>query len=282
MMHWPDYSLLDCGGQEKLERFGPYVLRRPEPQAIWSKQAEASIWHRYDASFTRSNQEKAGGWTFTKAPIQPWWIHYQKVKLQLQCTSFGHVGVFPEQIENWAKLDQLIQKLTQPKVLNLFAYTGAASLVARQSGAEVYHVDAVPSMLTWARTNMEQSDLSDIRWVAEDAFKFVSREVNRSKSYDGIILDPPAYGRGPKGEKWLLADQIDELLDKCTQLLKPAGKFILLNMYSMGFSPMIAQQLLELHFKGWHIEAKELYITAESGVVLPLGIYGLAVRNSAK
>ena len=129
---------------------------------------------------------------------------------------------------------------------------------------------------------MEQSDLSDIRWVAEDAFKFVSREVNRSKSYDGIILDPPAYGRGPKGEKWLLADQIDELLDKCAQLLKPAGKFILLNMYSMGFSPMIAQQLLELHFKGWHIEAKELYITAESGVVLPLGIYGLAVRNSAK
>lgn len=278
-MHWPDYSLIDCGGQEKLERFGKYILRRPEPQAIWAKQADEQTWLHWDASFTRPSPDKPGGWIFKSGPLKPWWIVYQGLNIQLQCTSFGHVGVFPEQMQNWSKLETLCTLTTKPKqILNLFAYTGVASLVARKAGAEVYHVDAVSSMLTWAKANMEQSKLTDIRWVAEDAFKFVTRENNRNKSYHGIILDPPAYGRGPKGEKWTLPDQIDTLLEKCSTLLHSQGQFILLNMYSMGYSKTIAQQLLKLHFPNWNIQAEELCIKSESGVTLPLGIYGMASR----
>ncbi len=278
-MQWPDYSLIDCGGQEKLERFGPYILRRPEPQAIWAKQANEKIWQDWDATFTRPSPDKPGGWIYKSSPLKSWWISYRELKLQLQCTSFGHVGIFPEQILNWEKLHGLCSSIPSMNVLNLFAYTGIASLVAKQAGAEVFHLDAVSSMLTWARTNMERSNLHDIRWVAEDAFKFVSREVNRKKSYQGIILDPPAYGRGPKGEKWTLPDQLDDLLSKCCSMLKIDGQFILLNMYSMGYSKTIAQQLLKLHFKHWNIHADELCITAESGVNLPLGIFGLATRK---
>jgi 23S rRNA (cytosine1962-C5)-methyltransferase len=277
-MHWPDYTLIDCGRQEKLERFGPYILRRPEPQAIWSKQKDEKTWTDWDASFSRNSPDQAGGWIFKSHALKPWWINVLGLKVQLQCTSFGHVGIFPEQISNWLTLQQMIKKIPECKLLNLFGYTGVASLIAKQAGADVYHVDAVSTVLTWARMNMEASSLSDIRWVAEDAFKFVSREVNRNKTYHGIILDPPAYGRGPKGEKWTLPDQLDHLLAKCALLLKDQGKFILLNMYSMGYSPSIAKQLLNLHFPEWKIEADELHITADSGVILPLGIYALGIR----
>lgn len=275
-MKWSDYSLIDCGGQEKLERFGAYILRRPEPQAIWAKQYEAKTWDSYDALFTRSSQDKPGGWIYKKKPIEPWWISYNELKIKLQCTSFGHVGVFPEQKENWEILHKFLIKLENPKLLNLFAYTGVASLVSRKANAEVYHVDAVASMITWAKANMEASKLSDIRWVTEDAFKFLSREVNRNKEYEVIVLDPPAYGRGPKGEKWQLEDQLDEFIKKCALLLQNKGKLILLNMYSMGYSTSIAKQLLDLHFSGWHTSANELIIIAESGIKLPLGITGMA------
>lgn len=277
-MQWPDYSLIDCGGQEKLERFGAYTLRRPEPQAIWAKQFDERIWNNWDASFSRSNTDQPGGWKFKSKPLQPWWIEVLGLKIQLQCTSFGHVGIFPEQFTNWIAIRDKIQSISSCQLLNLFGYTGVASLVANKTGAEVYHVDAVSSVLTWARTNMEASTLHDIRWVAEDAFKFVSREVNRGKSYQGIILDPPAYGRGPKGEKWTLPDQIDTLLSKCAALLRSKGEFVLLNMYSMGYSPSIAKQLMKLHFPKWKVEANELIIKAESGIDLPLGIYGYATR----
>lgn len=275
-MKWSDYSLIDCGGQEKLERFGAYILRRPEPQAIWAKQYEAKTWDSYDALFTRSSQDKPGGWIYKKKPIEPWWISFNELKIKLQCTSFGHVGVFPEQKENWEILHKFLIKLENPKLLNLFAYTGVASLVSRKANAEVYHVDAVASMITWAKANMEASKLSDIRWVTEDAFKFLSREVNRNKEYEVIVLDPPAYGRGPKGEKWQLEDQLDEFIKKCALLLQKKGKLILLNMYSMGYSTSIAKQLLDLHFSGWHTSANELIIIAESGIKLPLGITGMA------
>ncbi len=274
-MDWPDYSLIDCGGQEKLERFGPYILRRPEPQAIWSKQADPAGWNQWDAFFTRSSQDQEGGWKFKGAALEPWWIRYESLNIQLQCTSFGHVGIFPEQRINWQNLSSFLKNLNQPKVLNLFAYTGITSLAAKKAGADVIHVDAVPNMISWARRNMEKSGLQDIRWVVEDVSKFVQREVRRGNRYQAVVLDPPAYGRGPNGEKWMLAEQLDELLAACAKLLGSGGKLILLNMYSMGFSPKIAQQLLDLHFPAWKVSAEELLITSESGLRLPLGIYGM-------
>jgi 23S rRNA (cytosine1962-C5)-methyltransferase len=277
-MKWADYSLIDCGDQEKLERFGAYTLLRPEPQAIWKKQFSEVKWDQWDARFSRPSAEHTGGWKFRSKPLQPWWIMYDNLSFQLQCTSFGHVGVFPEQISNWETIATSIKKIPSASVLNLFAYTGAASLVAKQNGADVIHVDAVANMIQWAKTNMEQSRLHDIRWVVEDVMKFVQREVKRNKSYDAVFLDPPAYGRGPKGEKWMLPDQLDELLKLCALLLRQKGKMILLNMYSMGFSPKIAEQLLKIHFPEWMVTADELCIPAESGVVLPLGINALARR----
>lgn len=274
-----DYSLIDCGGQEKLERFGQYVLRRPEPQAIWAKQSKDSIWNQWDAFYTRPSGDAKGGWLYKSKPIQSWWIHYGDINIKLQCTSFGHLGIFPEQQANWEELAKFCKSKANLKMLNLFAYTGVASLVGNQYGAEVYHVDAVPSMLTWAKSNMEASHLKDIRWVAEDVFKFVTREVNRNKEYQVIVLDPPAYGRGPKGEKWLLEDQLDDLIQKCAALLTSNGNYLLLNMYSMGYSTTIAKQLLQLHFQNWKINARELIIKAESGVQLPLGITGVATRQ---
>ena len=274
-MDWPDYSLIDCGGQEKLERFGPYILRRPEPQAIWSKQASPAKWNQWDAFFTRSSQDQEGGWKFKGAALEPWWIRYESLNIQLQCTSFGHVGIFPEQRINWQNLSSFLKNLNQPKVLNLFAYTGITSLAAKKAGADVIHVDAVPNMISWARRNMEKSGLQDIRWVVEDVSKFVQREVRRGNRYQAVVLDPPAYGRGPNGEKWILEEQLDELLAACAKLLESGGKLILLNMYSMGFSPKIAQQLLDLHFPAWKVSAEELLIPSESGLRLPLGIYGM-------
>jgi len=281
IMDWPDYSLIDCGGQEKLERFGPYILRRPEPQAIWAKQAGPARWDQWDAFYTRSSQEKEGGWKYKGRALEPWWIRYDQVQVQLQCTAFGHVGIFPEQRANWQKLAEILKKLDRPKVLNLFAYTGVASLVAKQAGADVVHVDAVPNMISWARRNMEKSGLADIRWVVEDVSRFVQREVRRGNNYDAVLLDPPAYGRGPAGEKWMLADHLDDLLAACAKLLGPGGRLILLNMYSMGFSAEIARQLLELHFPSWKLAANELIIFSESRLRLPLGIYGMGENELA-
>ncbi len=277
-MHWPDYSLIDCGGKEKLERFGKFILRRPEPQAIWSKQSSEKIWNGWDALYTRSSGDNKGGWEFKSKPLEPWWINIGDLRIKLQLTSFGHIGIFPEQLTNWMEIKNQLEELSNPRVLNLFAYTGVASLFANQTKSEVYHVDAVSPIIKWAKENMEASKLKDIRWVEEDAFKFVIREVNRNKDYDAILLDPPAYGRGPKGEKWMLEDQIDDLLSKCAILLNSRGKFLLLNMYSMGLSLTIAEQLLKLHFKTWNIHARELIIPAESGIILPLGISAIAER----
>ena len=230
---WPDYQLLDCGNGEKLEKFGPYILIRPEPKALWAKTETTEEWLRQahirfiqGAGFGKAGKEDSGTWEKLKKVPDRWNIRYKKFfKLRLGLTAFKHVGVFPEQAPNWDFIYRKVYELKEqdpgstPKVLNLFAYTGAASLAARAAGAEVVHLDAVRQVITWSRENMELSGLNGIRWILEDAFKFVKREVRRGTTYQGIILDPPAYGHGPDGEKWKLDDCLFSLLQECSRIL---------------------------------------------------------------
>lgn len=278
--NWQDYELLDCGNFEKLERFGKYVLRRPEPQAVWSPVKDSKFWNtRTNVSFISGSSHK-GSWQTPKDFKEPWNIAYKyggkRLVFKLMLTSFKHVGIFPEQAENWDYIIRTIQAMPgkPPKVLNLFAYTGGASLAAKAAGADVTHVDSVKQVITWARENMEISNLNDIRWTVEDAMKFVEREVKRGNHYQGIILDPPAYGIGAKGERWKLEEQINDLLVKVSALLDPARHFLILNTYSMGFSSIISENLVKTNFPQYqNLETGELYIQAESGLKLPLGVF---------
>ena len=216
------------------------------------------------------NDPEKGHWSLKTGMPEQWYIAYQykemQLKMRLGLTGFKHVGVFPEQSENWDS--------EKPRILNLFAYTGGASLAAIAAGADVVHVDSVKPVLTWARENMEASGMSGIRWMLEDALKFVQREVRRGNTYHGIILDPPAYGRGPDGEKWVLEDSINEMMRLCSQLLLPENSFLILNLYSIGFSALIAENLIKSHFgvKG-NLEIGELYVPDRSEKKLPLGVY---------
>ncbi len=277
-----DYELIDTGGFEKLERFGRYVLARPEPQAVWSKSLPEEKWEELsDAVFRRDkNSDEKGQWILRKSMPDNWVFNYQSgqldLKSKLSLSSFKHVGLFPEQAENWEYIGRKLSQMRsgQPSVLNLFAYTGVASLAARQMGADVTHVDAVKPVISWARVNMEMSGLDNIRWVVEDALKFVRREVRRNKKYNGIILDPPAYGRGPAGEKWLLESHINELLELSVQLLTKENFFLVINLYSLGFSAMILENLFRAHFPGApNREFGELFLPDRSGNKLPLGIF---------
>jgi 23S rRNA (cytosine1962-C5)-methyltransferase len=280
--HLPDYELLDTGGFEKLERFGKYVLRRPEPQAVWDKGLSESEWERLaHASFFRKNDKDAdaGNWQVKQGMPDRWMVAYKKGKLNLRMrlalTAFKHVGIFPEQAENWDFIAERIGALPvqRPRVLNLFAYTGGASLAACNAGADVTHVDSVKQVVSWSRENMEASGLKDIRWVVEDAFKFVQREMKRGKTYHGIILDPPAYGRGPDGEKWILEKQINELTGMCAELLEKEHAFFLINLYSMGFSPLITENLIQSHFPKQAFESGELILKDKAGRGLPTGTF---------
>jgi 23S rRNA (cytosine1962-C5)-methyltransferase len=199
------------------------------------------------------------------------------IKFRLALTSFKHVGIFPEQAVNWDYISQNVKKFKtpHPKVLNLFAYTGGASLIARAAGADTTHVDSIRQVVTWGNENQELSGLKDIRWVVEDALKFVKRELKRGKKYNGIILDPPAYGHGPNGEKWKLEDQINEMMSEVTQLLHPDEHFLILNTYSLGFSSVIVENLIRGAYpKVENLEIGELYLQATSGIKLPLGVFG--------
>ncbi|MFM1898761.1 MAG: hypothetical protein RL577_1001 [Bacteroidota bacterium] len=280
---WPEYELIDSGDFEKLERFGAYVLRRPEPQALWSKSMPEAEWEKMaHASFSRKSEKdpENGNWSMAKGMPDRWLLPYRSDALSLQfrlaLTSFKHVGVFPEQAANWEYIAQALAGKSNMSVLNLFAYTGGASLAARQHGADVVHVDSIKAVVSWSRENMEHTRLDDIRWVVEDAFKFVQREVRRGKQYQGIILDPPAYGRGPNGEKWVLERQINELLALCAQLLAPRDSFLILNTYSMGLSPVITENLIREHFGAEAHAASssgELLLTDRAGRQLPTGNY---------
>jgi 23S rRNA (cytosine1962-C5)-methyltransferase len=283
--NWVEYELIDAGNFEKLERFGKYVVSRPEPQAIWDKALSEKEWHSLaNAEF---NKEKSGGlagekgeWLIKPGMAEQWHIGYQykemTIKMRLGLTSFKHVGIFPEQADNWNYIyDSLTSLKTKetPKVLNLFAYTGGASLVAKAAGADVVHVDSIKQVINWSAENMAASKLSDIRWVIEDAVKFVNREVKRGKQYNGIILDPPSYGHGPNGEKWILEDKLNELLKQCKQLLNPQNNFFILNLYSTGVSSIMAETLVESIFgKQKDKEVGALYLTDKSGRKLPTGV----------
>ena len=289
---WEDYELIDCGDFEKLERFGKYITRRPEPQAIWHRTLSNGEWERMaTASFVREKgaaSDERGRWHLRPTQPDQWFIRQKvgdkQIRMRLGLTSFKHVGVFPEQAENWNFIFERVQsqakraKESRPKVLNMFAYTGGASLAAAAAGAEVTHVDSVKQCISWARENMEASHLEGIRWVVEDALKFARREVKRGHRYDGIILDPPAYGRGPEGEKWVLEQNIAEMLSLCAELLADGG-FLVLNLYSMGLSATLAKSAVNQLIPSPSFEQfGELLFTDRAGKSLPLGVYYRCVK----
>jgi 23S rRNA (cytosine1962-C5)-methyltransferase len=280
--YFSDYQLIDSGSYKKLERFGSFILSRPEPQAVWDQSLSENEWNKLaSAEFRKDagNAEK-GEWILKKGMKEQWLIQYQpssfRISFRLGLTSFKHVGIFPEQAANWDYIYQKVKLLgNTPKVLNLFAYTGGASLAAKAAGADVSHVDSVKQVISWGRENMEASNLKDIRWVVEDAMKFVQREVRRGNKYQGIILDPPAYGRGPNGEKWIIEDQLNELLKNCKELLDKENHFFILNLYSIGFSALIVETLLKSVFgEIKNPEIGELYLEDQGGKKLPLSIFG--------
>ncbi len=284
---WTDYELIDSGDNEKLERFGKYVVRRPEPQAVWRKSLSEAEWEtKADAYFKKEKGKVSqdgndrGTWIQRKGMPDQWFIDYNykemRLRFRLGLTSFKHVGIFPEQAENWNFIYDTLRgmNVNEPKVLNLFAYTGGASIAAKSAGADVTHVDSVKQVISWSRENMEASGLEGIRWIVEDALKFCRREVKRGKKYNGIILDPPAYGRGPDGEKWILEDNIAEIMNLCSELLEKDNSFLVLNLYSMGFSAVIADNLIKDYFPDVReCEFGELVISERSGKRLPLSVF---------
>jgi len=280
--HWKDYELLDCGDFEKLERFGELILIRPEPQAVLAKVLSESEWEKLHHIRFKGKSATSGEWVKKNAKSPNRWnIAYKNediaINFRLGLTSFKHVGIFPEQAVNWDFIDQQVKRFKnpEPKILNLFAYTGGASLAAKAAGADTTHVDSIKQVVTWANENQELSGLANIRWVVEDALKFVKRELKRGKTYNGIILDPPAYGHGPNGEKWKLEDHIQEMMHDVMQLLDPEEHFLILNAYSMGFSSVIIENLLKSSMPNIeNLHCGELYLQASSGCKLPLGVFG--------
>ena len=272
---WKDYELLDCSGGEKLERWGKYILRRPDPQAIWQTPKDGD-WDRADAVYRRS--ESGGGkWIKTDVP-ESWQIREGNLTFNVKLMNFKHTGLFPEQAANWAFIDDAVRHAGRSiRVLNLFAYTGAASLAAAAAGASVCHVDAARGMVAWARENAAASGLADkpIRWIVDDCRKFVEKEIRRGKIYDAIIMDPPSYGRGPTGEVWKLEDSLWDFLQLCCGVLSEQPLFVLISSYTTGLSPSVLTYLSETVFSarwGGKSESRELGLpVTKSGLTLPCG-----------
>ena len=266
---WTDYGLVDSGDGRKLERCGPYSLVRPEPQCLWRPRLDAKIWDGADAMFDPSDEDEAGRWRFARAAPDAWPMGWGEVKFLGRFTAFRHLGFFPEQAANWSWLDAHLRQKPGAKVLNLFGYTGVASLVCAAADAAVTHVDASKKAIGWARENAELSDLTDrpIRWICEDARRYVQREVRRGVQYDGIILDPPKYGRGPNGEVWKLFENLPELLSLCVSLLSPDASFLILNAYAERVSGLSLASLLgdTMAGRGGHIDWGELALMEEAG-----------------
>lgn len=276
--NWKDYEVIDCSKGEKLERWGDYILVRPDPQVIWDTPRKEKGWHKMNAHYHRS--KKGGGeWEFFDLP-QQWSIHYRNLTFQLKPFSFKHTGLFPEQAANWDWFSELIKKAGRPvKVLNLFAYTGGATIAAAAAGASVTHVDASKGMVTWAKENAASSGLADapIRWIVDDCVKFVEREIRRGNHYDAIIMDPPSYGRGPKGEIWKIEESIHPLVKLCAQLLVDRPLFFLINSYTTGLQPAVLSYLIGTELKRFSgkVTADEIGLPVSSnGLTLPCGASG--------
>ncbi len=275
-----DYELIDSGNGAKLERFGGYVLWRPEPQAVWSPHLSEAEWEKLAHTRFQPDGSSAGSWNHFREMPDQWFITYHskgmKLRFRLGLTRFKHVGIFPEQAYNWDFIYRQCKARPGASVLNLFAYTGGASLAAKAASADVIHCDSIRQVVNWAKVNMEASRLDNIRWLVEDAFKFVKREAARGRTYQGIILDPPAWGHGPKGEKWKLDDQINELVKYVTNILAPKNYFLVFNAYSLGYSPLILENLIRTHLpsdKIRYLEKGELYLPDKYQRKLPAGIY---------
>ncbi len=282
---WNDYECILTGDGEKLERWGNYVLRRPDPQIIWNKD-NFDTWNKYDAFYHRSN--KGGGyWEFNKKLPEFWTINYNNLTFKVSPTNFKHTGIFPEQATNWDYITDKIKEFKnnnqeEMRILNLFAYTGCATMAASSAGAdEVVHVDASKGMIDWAKENMHLSNLDNnkIRFIVDDVIKFLEREKRRGRTYHGIIMDPPSYGRGPNKEVWKLEDNLNELLDKAKDILDSNYSFLLINSYTTGVSPTSLNNLLKLTFKDANIETGEIGLPiTKNNLILPCGIYGKITR----
>ena len=276
---WEDYEVLDTGDGEKLERWGDIILRRPDPQTIWPK-ADEGLWKRAQARYHRS--ERGGGeWEFLKKLPERWTVSHEGLRFYVRPTGFKHTGLFPEQAANWIWMSDLIRKSGRKdlKILNLFGYTGGATLACAAAGAHVTHVDAAKGMVQWAKENRELCRLPEdrFRWIVEDALRFVQRELRRGNSYDGILMDPPSYGRGPSGEVWKLENELYGLIDTCAKALSEEPLFFLINSYTTGFQASVLSNMLEKCVTprfGGRVDSEELCLPVTTGGVLPCGASG--------
>lgn len=281
---WVDYKCLLSGDGEKLEKWGSYILRRPDPQIIWNK-TNNELWNKWDGMYHRNNKG-GGSWKFkNKLPLY-WIVNYKNLTFKVSPTNFKHTGIFPEQAVNWDYVMDKIKKINNIndiRILNLFAYTGCATMAASMAGAnEVVHVDASHGMVEWAKENMHLCNLDNnkIRFIVDDVIKFLEREKRRGRTYHGIIMDPPSYGRGPNGEVWRLEDNLQELLIKARDVLDKDYSFLLINSYTTGVSPTSLNNILKLTFANSNVETGEIGLPIEGdNLVLPCGIYGRVTKN---
>lgn len=278
--NWQDYELIDTGGGEKLERWGGYVLRRPDPQIIWPLTKETEIWKRANARYHRSSSG-GGEWEMKVKLPERWSIGYKELKFHIKPTGFKHTGLFPEQAANWDWMMDKIRTANRPiRVLNLFAYTGGATLACAAAGADVVHVDAAKGMVQWAKENAALSGLGErpIRYITDDVFKFVAREERRGSRYDAIIMDPPSYGRGPGGEMWKLESDLYRFVESCSAILSDNPLFFLVNSYTTGISASVLTNILSMVIASRHggrLTSDEIGLPiTESGLNLPCGILG--------
>ena len=276
---WKDFEVLDTGDGEKLERWGDVILRRPDTQTIWPK-ADPALWRQAQAWYHRS--DKGGGeWEFFSRLPEKWVIAHEALRFYVRPTGFKHTGLFPEQAANWVWMAEKLRQSGRKdlRVLNLFGYTGGATLACAQAGAHVTHVDAAKGMVQWAKENRELSQLPETscRWIVEDALRFVQREIRRGNSYDGILMDPPSYGRGPSGEVWKLENELYGLIDTCAQVLSPEPLFFLVNSYTTGFQASVLSNIIEkcvVSRFGGQVDSQELCLPVSTGGVLPCGATG--------